>query len=85
MERKEYWFCREKRMLPSAAVNDLTMTPTKIPRLNQTKATIDQGHAPEKPTTPVSDDDRDETASNTSVAVGWIEIYFFWIELLFVF
>lgn len=56
-------------MLPPPASNDLTSTPKKILRLSQTKAAIDQAHALEKSISPVPDDDRDEIASNTSVAV----------------
>ncbi|CAF2890472.1 unnamed protein product [Rotaria sp. Silwood2] len=59
---------REKRMLPPPASSDLTSTPKKILRLSQTKAAIDQAHALEKSISPVPDDDRDEVASNTSVA-----------------
>ncbi|CAF0783391.1 unnamed protein product [Adineta steineri] len=59
---------REKRMLPPPAANDLTSTPKKILRLSQTKAAIDQAHALEQSISPVPDDDRDEVASNTSVA-----------------
>jgi hypothetical protein len=61
---------REKRMLPPPASNDLTSTPKKILRLSQTKAAIDQAHALEQTVSPVPDDDRDEVASNTSVAVS---------------
>jgi hypothetical protein len=61
---------REKRMLPPPAANDLTSTPKKILRLSQTKAAIDQAHALEQTVSPVPDDDRDEVASNTSVAVS---------------
>lgn len=39
-------------------------------RLSQTKAAIDQAHALEHSVSPVPDDDRDEVASNTSVAVS---------------
>ncbi len=60
---------REKRMLPPPASTDLTSTPKKILRLSQTKAAIDQAHALEHSVSPVPDDDRDEVASNTSVAV----------------
>ncbi|UJR37521.1 hypothetical protein I4U23_030223 [Adineta vaga] len=59
---------REKRMLPPPASNDLTSTPKKMLRLSQTKAAIDQAHALEQSVSPVPDDDRDEIASNTSVA-----------------
>ncbi|CAF4661746.1 unnamed protein product [Rotaria sp. Silwood1] len=61
---------REKRMLPPPASSDLTSTPKKVLRLSQTKAAIDQAHALEKSISPVPDDDRDEVASNTSVAVS---------------
>lgn len=64
-------------MLPPAAANDLTSTPKKILRLSQTKAAIDQAHALEKCISPVPDDDRDEIASNTSVAVCQTQISFF--------
>ena len=57
-------------MLPPPASTDLTSTPKKILRLSQTKAAIDQAHALEKSVSPVSDDERDEVASNTSVAVS---------------
>ncbi|CAF0963578.1 unnamed protein product [Adineta steineri] len=59
---------REKRMLPPPAANDLTSTPKKILRLSQTKAAIDQAHALEQSISPGPDEDRDEVASNTSVA-----------------
>ncbi|CAF0884176.1 unnamed protein product [Adineta ricciae] len=59
---------REKRMLPPPAANDLTSTPKKMLRLSQTKAAIDQAHVLEQSVSPVPDDDRDEIASNTSVA-----------------
>ncbi|CAF1438078.1 unnamed protein product [Rotaria sordida] len=59
---------REKRMLPPSASNDLTSTPKKVLRFSQTKAAIDQAHALEQSISPVPDDDRDEVASNTSVA-----------------
>ncbi len=65
----EICFSREKRMLPPAS-NDLTSTPKKILRLSQTKSAIDQAHALEQTISPVPDDDRDEIASNTSVAVS---------------
>ena len=57
-------------MLPPPGSNDLTSTPKKILRLSQTKAAIDQAHALEQSISPVPDDDRDEVASNTSVAVS---------------
>jgi len=59
-------------MLPPPAANDLTSTPKKIVRLSQTKAAIDQAHALEKSFSILPDDDRDEIASNTSVAVCFI-------------
>jgi hypothetical protein len=59
----------EKRMLPPPASTDLTSTPKKILRLSQTKSAIDQAHALEKSISSIPDDDRDEVASNTSVAV----------------
>ena len=62
-------------MLPPAAANDLTSTPKKILRLSQTKADIDQAHALEQSISPVVDDDRDEIASNTSVAVRRTQIF----------
>jgi len=61
---------REKRMLPPPSSTDLTSTPKKILRLSQTKSAIDQAHALEQSISPVPDDDRDEVASNTSVAVS---------------
>lgn len=57
-------------MLPPQGSNDLTSTPKKILRLSQTKAAIDQAHALEQSISPLYDDDRDEVASNTSVAVS---------------
>jgi hypothetical protein len=57
-------------MLPPPAANDFTSTPKKFLRLSQTKAAIDQAHTFEKSISPVPDDDRDEVASNTSVAVS---------------
>ena len=57
-------------MLPPPAANDLTSTPKKMLRLSQTKAAIDQAHVLEQSVSPVPDDDRDEIASNTSVAVN---------------
>ncbi len=57
-------------MLPPPSSTDLTSTPKKILRLSQTKAAIDQAHALEQSISPVPDDDRDEVASNTSVAVS---------------
>ena len=57
-------------MLPPTASSDMTSTPKKIFRLSQTKAVIDQAHALEQALSPVPDDDRDEVASNTSVAVS---------------
>ncbi|CAF2192103.1 unnamed protein product [Rotaria magnacalcarata] len=59
---------REKRMLPPPAANDFTSTPKKILRLSQTKAAIDHVHTLEQSISSVLDDDRDEVASNTSVA-----------------
>lgn len=49
---------------------DMTSTPKKIIRLSQTKAAMDQAHALEKSISRMPDDDRDEVASNTSVAVS---------------
>lgn len=73
---------REKRMLPPATTNDLTSTPKKILRLSQTKAAIDQAHALEHSISPVPDDDRDEIASNTSVAVSSKLLPFFILSLI---
>ena len=70
-------------MLPPAAANDLTSTPKKILRLSQTKAAIDQAHALEQSISPVPDDDRDEIASNTSVAVCRTQTSFFSNKLSF--
>ena len=60
----------EKRILPPPASADLTSTPKKVLRFSQAKAAIDQAHALEKSVSSVPDDDRDEIASNTSVAVS---------------
>ena len=79
------WMCREKRMLPPPASTDLTSTPKKILRLSQTKAAIDQAHALEQSISPVPDDDRDEVASNTSVAVSENIVYFFYNSFYFLF
>ena len=76
---------REKRMLPPPASNDLTSTPKKILRLSQTKAAIDQAHALEQSISPVPDDERDEVASNTSVAVSEQLINFYFIINLFIY
>ncbi|CAF4318619.1 unnamed protein product [Rotaria socialis] len=59
---------REKRMLPPPAANDLTSTPKKVLRLSPKKAAIDHVHTLEQSISSVLDDDRDEVASNTSVA-----------------
>ncbi len=76
---------REKRMLPPPASSDLTSTPKKILRLSQTKAAIDQAHALEQSISPVPDDDRDEIASNTSVAVSETSSIFSIINSFFLF
>jgi hypothetical protein len=64
-------------MLPPTS-NDMTSTPKKIFRLSQTKAAMDQAHALEHSFSPLPDDDRDEVASNTSVAVSE-HLHFFFI------
>lgn len=69
-------------MLPPPASNDLTSTPKKVARLSQTKLAIDQAHALEKALSPVADDDRDEIASNTSVAVSLSIYIFFYVSII---
>jgi hypothetical protein len=57
-------------MLPPSNYIDSASTPKKILRLDQTKAAMDQAHALEQSFSTIPDDEQDEVASNTSVAVS---------------